>query len=283
MQAPGKINLFLKVTGRRSDGFHDLLTLFVPVAAPADTLDVDWNAAPGVGLDCSAPGVPGGVENLAGLAALRYAERSGIAPAWHIRLDKKIPVAAGMGGGSSDAGTLLRNLENRFGALGEARLAALALELGSDVSFFLNPAPAVARGRGEALAMLDFTLPELPLLLVNPRFPVSARWAYTHLLTERIGAGDEALERLLAVLRSGDLEAIGCSFHNDLAFALFRKFPLLAMLRDAMRECGALGVEISGSGPTLFALCRDVAHRTLLRTALERDFAVDCFEAGVRS
>ena len=103
-----KLNLFLKVTARRPDGYHELETLFLPLPYPADVITVDYDGAPGIRVTSSLPGLPENLENLAGRAALAYAEAAGILPSWTIHIEKVIPVAAGMGGGSSDAGAGLR-------------------------------------------------------------------------------------------------------------------------------------------------------------------------------
>lgn len=257
-KAVAKVNLSLKVTARRSDGFHELRTLFWPLPEVCDTVTLTESPSGALEVGSDDPLLPAGADNLVGRAALEYARRAGLEPAWRFFIEKRIPVTAGLGGGSSDAAAALRLLQDRYGALGESELAALALELGSDVPYFLSPVPARATGRGERLAPLDFAVPELEILLVNPRFPVRACWAYTHLEPSRIGPDDGGRGmRLEDALRRGDAEEVAANLGNDLAFALYEKFPLLQILRDALLEAGATGAEISGSGPTVFAICRD--------------------------
>ena len=268
--APSKINLYLKVTGRREDGYHLLESLFVPLSAPADDIAVDCEMEPGqVTVATSRLDVPGGVENLAGKAALRWAAKAAAMPGWDIQIVKNIPVAAGMGGGSSDAGTVLRLLNRHYGdKLTPAVLAETALELGADVPFFLDPRPAVMTGIGELAEPLAFPLPELPLLIVAPGFPVSAAEAYRRLAPERIGPADTAWRaELLAALRVGDWEKLGRLLVNDLAPGVFEKYPILPLLEAELRASGALGVAMTGSGPTLFALFADAA-------AVERQGAI---------
>ncbi len=260
--SPSKLNLFLKVTARRADGYHELETLFLPLSYPADVITVDYDGAPGIRVTTSLPGLPENLENLAGRAALAYAEAAGILPSWTVHIEKGIPVAAGMGGGSSDAAAMLRRLNGHFKALPEKELARLALTLGADVPFFLHPHVSVATGVGEVFHPVEGVVSPPPLLVVNPNFPVSAKWAYTHLDPARIGSGDrEKLERLIRGLREGDAVMVAENLHNDLAFALYEKFPLLRMLRDTMKEAGALNAEITGSGPTLYAVCKTVEIR----------------------
>ena len=268
-----KINLFLRVTGCRADGYHTLETLFWPLEEPSDTLEADFDAdAPVFAFETDAPEIAGG-DNSVRLAAARYTGEAnnvayhagvpGIAPSWRFRLTKRIPIAAGLGGGSADAAAALRLLEGRFGILGGEKLKELALKLGADVPFFLDPRPAVGRGVGDELEYLPEGLPRLPLVLVNPGFPVRSEWAYRRF--DECGAEPSkgTLEGMSEGLEKGDLEQVAQNVRNDLAPALWRKFPLLTRIRAELEKFGALVVEISGGGPTLFALLPDFpsAHR----------------------
>ena len=192
-------------------------------------------------------------------AAKSYAERSGITPAWHITLEKHLPIAAGVGGGSSDAAAVLQLLNNCYGKLSEAELAEVAVKLGADVPFFLKRRPMRAAGIGEKLT--DFIIPQVmmpEILLVNPGFPVSAKWAYTHLDIKHIGpdAGvtEEDFARAFANPSTADWEYL---LRNDLAFALWEKFPLCRLLKKFMLDRSAWAVQISGSGSSLYALFPD--------------------------
>ncbi|MBQ4107298.1 MAG: 4-(cytidine 5'-diphospho)-2-C-methyl-D-erythritol kinase [Lentisphaeria bacterium] len=255
MKVPGKINLYLKITRRCPDGYHEISSLFLPLSAPAD--DVTWHPDAGDGIrlvsDFAADG-----ENLMCRAAARYAARAGLTPTWRFTLDKHIPVAAGMGGGSADAAAVLRLLNEHYRALTPAALSALAAEIGADVPFFLTGVPAVATGIGDRLEPLA-AVPPVPVVLVNPRFPVSARWAYRALEPDRIGPDDSGrLERLLTALRQGDPAGVAAELYNDLAPALYRKFPLLRELRDFLRANGGLNAEITGSGSTIYAIAASI-------------------------
>jgi len=268
--APAKVNLYLKVVRRRPDGYHDLCTIFQPVTCPADELTLEPSATPGICL--SVPGHPEleGEGNLIHKAAVRFAELAQIHPAWHFTLTKRIPMAAGLGGGSSDCAAALTLLNRLHPALAPRQLAELARSLGADVPFFLTPVPSIAEGIGEKLTPLAGTPETLPIVIVNPVFPVSAAWAYKHLAPETIGPA--APERLLEALKARDLPALGAALHNDLAPALLVKFPLLRMLLDAGRSFGALGGIVSGSGSSCFFLARDAAHREALAEAFRKVF-----------
>ncbi len=244
-----KINLRLKVTARRPDGLHDLSGCFVFLPFPGDVLSVSG----GVGsLTLECPGFPelANEKNLLWLAAEKFASAAGIAPQWHMVLQKNVPIAAGLGGGSADAGALLTLLNEQYRALDEQTLLDLAFSLGADVPFFLRKKAAWVTGAGEKFEELA-DLPRLPeILIVNPGFPVSAKWAYTHLDKELIGMDDPALKPDFLTGRINWNEF--CC--NDLARAVVRKFPLLTVLKDFLISQEALAVQVSGSGPSLFAL-----------------------------
>lgn len=268
-----KINLYLKVLKRRPDRYHELETLFLPLDTPADRVTLDFVDTPGIRVCSSLAGLPENLENLAGRAALAYADMAGIAPAWSIRIEKEIPVAAGMGGGSSNAAAVLRLLNRHYGKLSSEELADLALTLGADVPFFLHGRAAIATGIGEVFHYPAGKLYAPPLLVVNPQFPVSAKWAYMNLDPEQIGEDSSGkLKRLINALRRNDPKGVADNLHNDLAAALYRKFPLLAILRDFLLENGAQNAEITGSGPSIFAVCASPAERDELCRSLAGAF-----------
>ena len=275
-----KINLYLKTLRRRPDRYHEIETLFLPLDVPADRISLDFVNAPGIRVTSSLPGLPENLENLAGRAALAYSDMAGIPAAWSIRIEKAIPVAAGMGGGSSNAAAVLRLLNDHYGKLSEKDLAALAVTLGADVPFFLQNRPAIATGIGEIFRYPAGELIAPPILVVNPRFPVSSKWAYCNIAPERIGADRSGrLDRLVEALRGNDPKGVAENLHNDLAAALYKKFPLLSLLRDFMLEHGALNAEITGSGPSLFAVCPTAESRTSLAHAVADAFeSVSVFE-----
>ncbi|MDD5598141.1 MAG: 4-(cytidine 5'-diphospho)-2-C-methyl-D-erythritol kinase [Victivallaceae bacterium] len=256
MKTPAKINLFLKVTGRCENSYHSLRTLFLPLDAPSDEIKIDFTAAPGISISCALPGVPSDERNLCWKAASGYAAAAEINPNWQITVNKNIPVAAGMGGGSSDAAAVLRTLNEHYRKLGDAELAAAALRCGADVPFFLSPRLALASGVGDILEYPEIDFPEIPLLLINPGFPISAAWAYRNLARENIGELPAEFERkILNALQHAELEKLSALIFNDLSPACYKKFPLLKTLKSELLKTGAAAAEITGSGPTVFALC----------------------------
>lgn len=256
--APAKVNLYLEVTGRRPDGYHDLATVFWPVAGLADELSLELLDRPGCELRTGgAAGVPETADNLVCRAAAAFAVAAAVAPAWRFTLTKRIPVAAGLGGGSSDAAAALLLLNAAHGTpLAPATLAGLAAGLGADVPFFLRPEPALATGIGEQLTPLAAVAAALPLLLVNPGFPLPTAWAYGALArTPRPLAPPVA--PLLQALASGDAAAVAAAGYNAFEYPAVRKFPILGLLLEFLRrQPEALGAQVSGSGPTVFAVCR---------------------------
>ncbi|MDG2334637.1 MAG: 4-(cytidine 5'-diphospho)-2-C-methyl-D-erythritol kinase [Myxococcota bacterium] len=273
MAAPAKLNLGLKVVGRRADGYHLIESLFVPLDL-ADALSVEVAPAdrPTVRLKSSvaddALGVPAklpsGPENLAHRAAEGFLREAGLSWSVSLELLKRIPVAAGLGGGSSDAGAVLRALDALApGALGRRRLAALGLSLGADVPFFLSPRPALVEGVGERVTPVG-GLPRLCLVLANPGQGLSTARVF-----EAFGSRRDALTRAGSgsTLRSlsdwlaqdpGDSE--GCArrlaelLENDLADAARRLCPEIGQIQARLVEMGAQAVGMSGSGATSFGV-----------------------------
>jgi 4-diphosphocytidyl-2-C-methyl-D-erythritol kinase len=259
LETPGKINLYIEIKGKRPDSWHELLTLFYPVRSLSDRIGLSFGGE-GIRIRCSLPGVPVNDDNLAVKAAKAfYAAAGQPCPGMEIELEKHIPVAGGMGGGSSDAGAVLGLLQEHSGCpLSSEKLAAAALSVGSDVPYFLDPVPAVGRGRGEILTPVDLQ-EDLPLLLIPGCFPISAAWAYRH--WQDVPPPEVSnLDDLLHLLKAGDYAGAGKLLRNDLEPAVLRKFPLLAKFAALLRDSGGAPL-MSGSGSTMFALYPDFELR----------------------
>jgi 4-diphosphocytidyl-2-C-methyl-D-erythritol kinase len=240
---PAKVNLYLRVVRRRPDGYHEVVTVMQPLTL-ADGLTVSL-AGEGISLRCDRPELPQGEENLVWQAARQFQEETGLAPGVRLSLSKRIPVAAGLGGGSSDAaGTLLALNALTGGPLSPDRLHRLASRLGADVPFFLDRGPAVGRGTGTQLSPV--TLLPYWYLLVNPGVPLSTRWVYESLDLAGL-PGPPATE-------AWDPEHPETWVRNDLGTVAVKRFPELAQLLTALGDAGAWCQGVSGSGPTLFGL-----------------------------
>jgi 4-diphosphocytidyl-2-C-methyl-D-erythritol kinase len=244
---PAKVNLYLKVLARRQDGYHDLVTVMQPL-----TLADELRLTPGKGLtlECRHPEVTSDSQNLVWRAAEKFGAATGQVPQFHIELVKKIPVAAGLGGGSSDAaGTLLALNELTGNPLRSATLHELAAELGADVPFFLRPGPAVGRGIGTVLSPLD--LPPYWYVLLNPGLAISTSWVYAQLDLDALAKSGAPLPE------AWDGEHPEHWVANDLETVTLSRYPELRELLARLSDAGTLARGMSGSGPTLFGLFRE--------------------------
>lgn len=247
-----KINLFLKVTGLRKDGYHELETLYWPVLALCDSVTVTLRDSGPVCIACDSPDVPVDASNICHKAASLFMRATGLELSPHISICKRIPVAAGLGGGSSDAAATLLQLR-RLSAPGmpDDALHAIAARVGADVPFFLKPVPAVATGIGDIISPLQ-SVGTPSILIVSPVFPVTAAWTYSHWNRHHF-EDTRTLEDIIRAVTSGDWAAVASLARNDLEHCVFAKFPLLQILRKRLKAAGALSVHVSGSGPSLFA------------------------------
>jgi 4-diphosphocytidyl-2-C-methyl-D-erythritol kinase len=271
--APAKLNLILRVTGVRNNGYHEIASLFVPVAL-YDTLTISKRER-GLELFCSGRRVPKGNENLVHRAATSFFENTGINGGAEIRLTKNIPVSSGLGGGSSDAAVTLLGLNQLWdNPLKKEELETIALCLGADVPFFLLQRPAVARGIGEILQPIN-EMPSFWYVIVTPPITVSTAWAYSKVKLEL--TNDENLNRILFFER---IETnIPDMLSNDLERVTFGKHPFLQSIKTSLIELGALGSLMSGSGPSIFGLFNSEKKAQKAGRILASDMSGDVFVA----
>lgn len=246
--APAKINLSLKILGRRNDGFHEIETLVSPISL-ADKIDIERQSR-WIDFSCDDPTLPGGDENLAVRAAKAFFEKAKINGGVGIKLHKKIPHGAGLGGGSSDAAATLGALNELFETkLPREELAKLGSTIGSDVAFFLFESAAVCKGRGEIVSPTKLEK-RLSILLLKPGFSVSSGWAYSQ------WQDSKEIPKISYQPQNFD----GQSFANDLERPVFEKFVFLAQLKAWLLKQPEVGVALmSGSGSTVFAVFRENA------------------------
>jgi 4-diphosphocytidyl-2-C-methyl-D-erythritol kinase len=253
--APAKINLSLKILGRRDDGFHEIETLIVPISL-CDEMKIEKNER-GIEFRCDDPFVPLSDDNLVIQAAKSFFVATELEPAVSIELKKKIPLGAGLGGGSSDAASTLLALNHLFEAnLTHDELAELGATAGSDVPFFVFESPAICRGRGEVVTPIQ--LPErLSIVLLKPAFVVPTQLAYSRWQDSR-----EIPDVPYAAQQFADQ-----TFINDLEHPVFEKFVFLARLKIWLLKQPEVGAALmSGSGSTVFAVIRPNADADLLAT-----------------
>jgi 4-diphosphocytidyl-2-C-methyl-D-erythritol kinase len=255
LSAPAKVNYRLDVLGRREDGYHDLRMVMQRVDL-CDELDISLSERPGIRVACGSAGVPDGPGNIAWRAADRLVKLSGREAGIDISITKRIPVAAGLGGGSSDAAAVLMGVNELLGlGLSQERLMGIGVKLGADVPFFIFKRPALAEGIGDRLTPLD-EVPALWVVLVNPGIHVSTAWVYQNLqLTKKVAAA--------IIPRSyGSLDEVCAVLANDLEPVTFARFPVVRELKEQLIAAGARGALMSGSGSTVFGLfAEEVAAR----------------------
>lgn len=249
MKAISKINLFLEILGKRHDGYHEIKTVFYPIDFIFDDIEIE-ESEPGIIIESDSQEIPSASDNLCWKAAAKFAEASGLKPRWKIKIKKRIPVSAGLGGGSSDAATVLKILSKLYPNTCEIR--KIASELGADINFFIEPTLSLGEGVGEKLSKLNYPL-KLPLLIVNPLFPITSAWAYKNYFS----VSKISFEDFNEALKNGQPAKIAKLIRNDLAPAIYEKFPILEIIRQHLFDCGSLGAEISGSGSSIFAIFAD--------------------------
>ncbi len=265
--APAKINTHLTILGCFDNGFHDLEMVMVPLSLH-DQVDLSLQDSQ-ITFELIGNGDMGmqGDSNLAVRAAKLMAMQFNISTGVHIRLHKRIPIAAGLGGGSSDAAAVMRGL-NELWHLNQtpAQLAALGAGLGADIPFFFYDSACLVKGIGDQVFPYD-SFPKFPILLINPGFAVSTPWAF------------KQWDLQLTMPKKGDrlpksfsgLQSIIRCLSNDLESITMMKYPELATIKQSLKTSGAIGIMMSGSGPTFFGIYNDVAMRDCAKKEIECD------------
>jgi 4-diphosphocytidyl-2-C-methyl-D-erythritol kinase len=281
-----KVNLLLNILGKRGDGFHELETLMQPVNY-CDDLAFE-RAADGLKLTCSDAQLPTDSRNLIFRAARDFLAAAKISDGIKIHLEKKIPMAAGLGGGSGNAATTLLALDEIFGKpLAHEKLVELAAALGSDIPFFLQSKPALAVGRGEKVQSLE-EFPALKgraFLLIHPGFGISTPWAYQNLARcpEALNGRPGRAQELITKLQGLDLAIAAGSFYNSLEAPAFEKFPILKLYQEFLLSNGAQAALMSGSGSTTFAIAADVSAAESLAEKFKSRFGDNGWTAVVEN
>jgi len=282
--SPCKVNLLLNILGKRPDGFHEIETVMQPVNL-FDEIRFE-RGGNGIQLACDEPALPVDSTNLVYRAAGTFLQAAGISDGVRIRLQKKIPLAAGLGGGSANAATTLLALNELFGQpISIAKLNELAASLGSDVPFFLQNRPALATGRGEKIQPLDFfpALRGRSLLLIHPGFGISTAWAYQSLarFPAALNGKPGRAAELIAKLQTNNWPAVADGFYNSLEAPALEKYPVLALFQEFLRANGALAALMSGSGSTTFAIAENQSEAESLAEKFKAQFGTNCWTAAV--
>ena len=253
IQSPGKINLYLEVTGKRPDGYHELITLMCPIGL-CDILELSFETSD-IRVTCDHPDVPEGPANIAHVAAVRFFEAAGRpGNGVSVRIRKNIPVGAGLGGGSSNAAAVIRSLNVYFGRpLSPAKLHEIAVSTGADVPFFFLEKPALATGIGDILEPVSHLQPH-PLILIYPGQPLATRDVYKNLKLGLTKSEKTPKKSIFRPDRDTDVERF---LFNSLEPSAFELCPPAETAKAGLIETGASGALLSGSGSTVFGLYKD--------------------------
>ena len=247
--APAKLNIRLKVTGRRPDGYHELVSVMVPVSL-FDHLEVERTRRCGIRLTCQGLSIPDNEENLVYRAARAFFSRTGLEPGLSVRLTKNIPVAAGLGGGSSDAACTLKALNDMWSnPLTSEDLAELSVSLGADIPFFLKNRPCMVRGIGEILEPIE-KWPGFCYVIITPPVRISTAWVYANLKL-KLTTGE--YDFIISLLKSGSFDPAEI-LENDLETVTTSHFPVINTIKKSLMDEGAKGALMSGSGPSVFGI-----------------------------
>lgn len=279
--APAKINLTLEILGKRPDGYHDLRSLVVPVSL-FDTLTFTQTTGPEIDVSCAVVGLPGENhvmlpapgDNLAARAAKLLREVTGHSGGAHIEIQKEIPIGGGMGGGSADAAGTLIGL-NRLWQTGLPleKLMELGAHLGSDIPAMVYGKPVCMEGRGEKVRPIPCHWPlgtQWWIVVVNPGFNVPTRDIYRRFRTGLTSPQETFINACFALER-GDVKLASASLQNSLEAVVFNKYPLLSMLAERLKSAGALGVLLSGSGASVFAVASNRDQALAIESQVKRE------------
>lgn len=249
-----KVNLALDVIRRRPDGYHDIKSVMHSVKLH-DTVYLKRTGA-GISVECDSSHVPQGADNIAFKAALVMAEHCGIKDGIEIHIKKRIPVSAGLAGGSADAAAVLRGMNEMFSlGLTAERLVEIGRNIGADVPFCIMGGTALAEGIGDILTVLE-GMPELNMIIVKPDVCISTAWAYGNLdLTEIRERPD--IGALIEAVGQRDVSGIAAKAGNVFESLVLRKYPEVGAVKEKLLESGAIGSVMSGSGPSVLGIYKD--------------------------
>jgi 4-diphosphocytidyl-2-C-methyl-D-erythritol kinase len=248
-KAPAKINIRLKITGRRSDGYHELVTVMVPVNL-FDILEIKSNSKGIIDLNSEGFEVPTDSSNLSYRAAASFFSQTGLREGISIDLKKNIPVSAGLGGGSSDAAGTLIALNNMYSRpLSDKDLHNMAVKLGADVPFFLKCVPSLATGIGDILEPIE-NWPKFYYLIITPPVEISTSWVYRNYKMELTS---NEYDYIYTALKNNEF-IISDILENDLEKVTSTSFPIINTLKTQLMDAGAEGAIMSGSGSSVFGV-----------------------------
>ncbi|NIO03845.1 MAG: 4-(cytidine 5'-diphospho)-2-C-methyl-D-erythritol kinase [Proteobacteria bacterium] len=267
VRSPAKVNLTLEVLGKRSDGYHNIRSVMVPIDL-SDVLHITLTEDDRVQVSCDRAEIPQDEENLAYRAGLLVLKAIGKRRGFHIRIQKRIPAGAGLGGGSSNAAAALMGLNRLLAArLSRSEMMRIGANLGADVPFFVLGRPALATGVGERLEALH-GVPRFWLVLVYPGIHIASRWAYERLNLWLTNPSDH----IKMPAFSWNVSTLGRRLRNDLEKAVLEEYPVLEWIKQRLLSIGAAASLMSGSGSTIYGLFSGRREAEEAYDRLKRDF-----------
>ncbi|HEY9068641.1 MAG TPA: 4-(cytidine 5'-diphospho)-2-C-methyl-D-erythritol kinase [Candidatus Ozemobacteraceae bacterium] len=277
VQAPAKINIGLWVKGKRADGYHELASLMQTISL-SDTIAIRETREDGLRTECNHPDVPTGPANLVHKAATLLLQRLGIAPRLLIQIEKRIPVAAGLAGGSTDAAAVMLALTRFYdSSLPLVELMELSQSIGSDVPFVMHGGLALATGRGENLSFHEAPKPPYVVVIAVPKnVQVSTKWAYENYQPGDNTRKEELFKTLLPAYRERNIQLLRKNLFNDLESVTLHRHPEVARIKETLAASGTGAVLMSGSGPSVFGLFDDRRDAFAAASALDPE-TVDVF------
>ena len=272
LSSPAKLNFYLKVQNKRPDGYHNIITVFERIDL-ADVISFRDTSDGKIRIHCAHPHVPTGRKNLVYRAAQLLQKECGVKRGVKITIDKRIPVAAGLAGGSSNAATALLGLNRLWKLrLAKPKLIAFAKKIGSDVAFFLYDASwGVGRERGDLVKKLQIC-PKFWHILVVPRVKIYSADVYGALKLQ-LTKKDDNVKLLIHNLKKGNILEACRQMENDLETEIIRRFSRLKDLKESLKSLGAKGVLISGSGPSVFGVVANKRKAESIRSVLSKRFS----------
>ncbi|MBI3039591.1 4-(cytidine 5'-diphospho)-2-C-methyl-D-erythritol kinase, partial [bacterium] len=258
LQAPAKINICLWVKEKRSDGYHEIASLMQTLTL-SDTITLQDCRTEGIHIECDDPAVPKGAENLVHKAACLILERFNIPPSIIIRIEKRIPIAAGLAGGSTDAAAVMAGMVRMYEKmLPMVELMTLSQKIGSDVPFVMHGGLAIASGRGENLSFHEPPKPSFFVVIAVPKkVSVSTKWAYENYAPGENSRKEELFNKIFPCYKKRDIESLKNLVFNDLESVTLQRYPEVQEIKETLLEDGNGVVLMSGSGPSVFGLFED--------------------------
>jgi len=251
-----KINLTLNILSRREDGYHEIETIMQSINLTDQVIITKEKE--GIKIKCNHPEVPVNANSLAYRSAEKIINRYGIKKGVKIEIEKKIPLASGLAGGSANSATILIGINKLFSLnLSNEDLRGIGEELGMDIPFFIQNGTALAYQRGEKLIPLSTINPSLWVIILNPGFNISTHWAYNNLDLDSIKGEKSNTKAMLKALKERKSQEIAKNLFNSFESLIIKKYPEVGKIKNRLIEEGVLGALMSGSGPTVFGITQN--------------------------